>query len=213
MKDMSLEKKSVTVKKFNIKDYMPLIETVVKVEIKKFNVSHLIEYSELINLGIQVIHTLSKTSNMEAFNNAYLSTAIKWAIRNEVRRRYKWYSLKTKSVKIDEDNHDEIREAVYKTILSVDEMADAENPTIIKDERKTPDENVEFSELSAILKEAINKLPPREKELVECKFFKDKKLREISDEYGVSQSRASRIIQSGLNKIKKELQSIKFEAF
>ena len=36
---MSLEKKSVTVKKFNIKDYMPLIETVVKVEIKKFNVS------------------------------------------------------------------------------------------------------------------------------------------------------------------------------
>lgn len=213
MKDMSLEKKSVTAKKFNIKDYMPLIETVVKVEIKKFNVSHLIEYSELINIGIQVIHTLSKTSNMEAFNSAYLSTAIKWAIRNEVRRRYKWYSLKTKAIKIDEDNNEEIREAVYKTILSVDEMAEAENPTIIKDDRRTPAENVEFSELSAVLKEAISKLPPREKELVESKFFKDKKLREISDEYGISQSRVSRIIQSGLNKIKKELQSINFEAF
>ena len=76
-----------------------------------------------------------------------------------------------------------------------------------------PDENVEFSELREVLKEAINKLPPREKELVEAKFFKDKKLREISDEYGISQSRVSRIIQSGLNKMKKELQSIKFEAF
>ena len=192
---------------------MPLIETVVKVEIKKFNVPHLIEYSELLNIGIQVIHTLAKTSNMEAFNSSYLSTAIKWAIRNEIRRRYKWYTLKTKSIKIDEENHDEIREAVYKTILSVDEMADAENPTLIKDDRKTPAESAEFAELRATLKEAINKLPPREKELVEAKFFKDKKLREISDEYGISQSRVSRIIQSGLNKLKKELQSIKFEAF
>ena len=210
---MSLEKQSATVQKFNIKDYMPLIETVVKVEIKKFNVPHLIEYSELLNIGIQVIHTLAKTSNMEAFNSSYLSTAIKWAIRNEIRRRYKWYTLKTKSIKIDEENHDEIREAVYKTILSVDEMADAENPTLIKDDRKTPAESAEFAELRAVLKEAINKLPPREKELVEAKFFKDKKLREISDEYGISQSRVSRIIQSGLNKLKKELQSIKFEAF
>lgn len=210
---MSLEKKSATIKKFNIKEYMPLIETVVKVEIKKFNVPHLIEYSELINIGIQVIHTLAKTSNIEAFNSSYLSTAIKWAIRNEIRRRYKWYTLKTKSAKMDDESHNELREAVYKTILSVDEMAEAENPTIIKDTRKTPAESVEFAELRAVLTEAISKLPQREKELVSAKFFKDKKLREISEEYGISQSRVSRIIQSGLNKLKKELQSIKFEAF
>jgi len=209
---MSLEKKSATIK-FNIKDYMPLIETVVKVEIKKFSVPHLIDYPELINIGIQVMHTMAKTSNLEAFNNAYISTAIKWAIRNEVRRRYKWYSLKTNSMKLDEEGQDEIREAVYKTILSVDEMAEAENPTIIKDTRQTPAESAEFAELRLVLKEAITKLPPREKELVEAKFFKDKKLREISDEYGISQSRVSRIIQSGLNRLKKELQSIKFEAF
>ena len=208
---MSLEKKSATIKKFNIKDYMPLIETVVKVEIKKFNVPHLIEYSELVNIGIQVIHTLAKSSNMEAFNSSYLSTAIKWAIRNEVRRRYKWYTLKTKNVKLDEENQNEIREAVYKTILSVDELADAENPTIIKDDKMTPSENAELAELRGVLKDAINKLPPREKELVESKFFRDKKLREISEEYGISQSRVSRIIQSGLNKLKKELQRQNFE--
>ncbi|MBQ2871368.1 sigma-70 family RNA polymerase sigma factor [bacterium] len=207
---MSLNNKSAAIK-FNIKDYMQLIETVVKVEIKKFNVPHLIEYSELINIGIQVIHTLAKTSNMEAFNSSYLSTAIKWAIRNEIRRRYKWYTLKTKAVKLDEDNQNEIREAVYKTILSVDELADAENPTIIKDEKRTPAENAELAELRAVLKVAIDKLPPREKELVESKFFRDKKLREISEEYGISQSRVSRIIQSGLNKLKRELQKQNFE--
>lgn len=207
---MGQDKKSATLQKFNIKDYMPLIETVVKVEIKKFNVPHLVDYAELINIGIQVIHTLAKTSNMDAYNNSYLSTAIKWAIRNEIRRRYKWYTLKTKSVKLDEESHNEVREAVYRTILSVDELADAENPTIIRDDKRTPAENVEFSELSAVLKEAISKLPPREKELVECKFFKEKKLREISDEYGISQSRVSRIIQSGLNRLKKELQNQNF---
>lgn len=189
---------------------MPLIETVVKVEVKKFSVPHLIEYAELLNIGIQVIHTLAKTSNIEAFNSSYLSTAIKWAIRNEIRRRYKWYTLKTKSIKLDEENHNEIREAVYKTILSVDELADAENPTIIRDERKTPSENVEFFELRDILTEAVQKLPPREKELIESKFFKEKKLREISEEYGISQSRVSRIIQSALNKLKKELQNQHF---
>ena len=108
---MSLDNKNVAVAKFNIKDYMQLIETVVKVEIKKFNVPHLIEYSELVNIGIQVIHTLAKSSNMEAFNSSYLSTAIKWAIRNEVRRRYKWYTLKTKNVKLDEENQNESDES------------------------------------------------------------------------------------------------------
>ena len=203
---MGSDKKTATIQKFNIKDYMPLIETVVKVEIKKFNVPHLIDYTELVNIGIQVVHTLAKTSNMEAFNSSYISTAIKWAIRNEVRRRYKWYTLKTQKVTIDEEQHDEIREAVYKTILSVDELAEAENPTIIKDTRRTPYENAELAEIGHILREAIEKLPPREKELLESRFFKEKKLREIADEFGISQSRISRIIQSGLNRLKKELQ-------
>lgn len=207
---MNTEKKSATLQKFNIKAYMPLIETVVKVEIKKFNVSNLVEYSELVNIGIQVVHALAKTSDMEQFNSSYISTAIKWAIRNEVRRRYKWYTLKTRQVSISDDDNGEIREAVYKTILSVDELAEAENPTIVKDTKRTPAENAELSELSAVLKDAVQKLPPREKELLENRFFKEKKLREISDEYGISQSRISRIIQSGLNKLKKELQNRDF---
>ncbi len=196
------------VNKFNIKDYQELIDTLAKVEYKKLSSKHLIDYSELVNIGTQVIYKLCSTSEPGQYNKSYLSTAIKWAIRNEARRRYKWYVLKNKqenTVLVDEESQSNIREAVYKTILSVDEMAEAENPTQIRDTKRNPEETVLFSELSDHIKAAIKNLPPRERELIECKFFNDKKLKEISEEFNLSPSRISRIIQSGLNRIRKEL--------
>lgn len=202
---MSVEKKNTY--KFNIKDYQELIDTLAKVEYKKLSSKHLIDFSELINIGTQVIHKLCANSEPDKYNKSYLSTAIKWAIRNEVRRRYKWYVLKNQqeNAVIDEENQCSIREAVYKTILSVDEMAEGDNPTQIRDFKRNPEETILFSELSESIKQAIKNLPPRERELIECKFFNDKKLREISEEFNLSPSRISRIIQSGLNKIRKEL--------
>ena len=82
--------------KINLRDYKDLIEMIAKVEYQKFSSSHLIELSELINIGNHTLYILFKNNNPESFNNTYLSTAIKWAVRNEVRRRYKWYSLKNK---------------------------------------------------------------------------------------------------------------------
>ena len=203
---MSLNTES-TSKKFNIKDYMELIETLAKVEYKKLSSNHLIDFSELINIGTQVVHKLCANAKEDAYNKSYISTAIKWAIRNEVRRRYKWYVLKNKKDTnyFSEENQGAVREAVYKTILSIDEMAEGESPTQIKDFKRNPEEKVVFRELSESIKEAIKKLPQRERELIECKFYKDKKLREISDEFNLSPSRISRIIQAGLNKVRKEL--------
>lgn len=194
-------------KKFNIKDYLELIETLAKVEYKKLSSNHLMDYMELVNIGTQVVHKLCANAKQDAYNKSYISTAIKWAIRNEVRRRYKWYVLKNKkeSDLFSDENPNAVREAVYKTILSIDEMAEGESPTQIKDIKRTPEEKIVFRELSESIKEAIKKLPQRERELIECKFYKDKKLREISDEFSLSPSRISRIIQAGLNKIKKDL--------
>ena len=189
-----------------LKEYNELIETIAKIEFKKLSSSYLIDYVELVNIGIQVIHNLCTNSDISNYNNSYISTAIKWAIRNEVRRRYKWYSQKTKKDILTENDMNDIREAVYKTILSIDEMAEAENPTQIKDDSKTPEEWVVFNEMSAAIKEAMKKLPARERDLIEAKFFQDKKLRELSDDFNISPSRISRIIQSGLNKIRKELE-------
>jgi len=190
--------------KVNLKDYKDLIETIAKVEFQKFSTSHLIDLPELINIGNHTLYILFKNRTPEDFNNTYLATAIKWAIRNEVRRRYKWYSLKNRQ-QILKDEDENIREEVYKTILSIDEMQDAEVPTQIKADDKTPEESIELSELKAEIIESMKKLPQRERELIEYKFFKDKKLREIAEEFNISQSRISRIIQSGLDKIKRDL--------
>jgi RNA polymerase sigma factor (sigma-70 family) len=99
----------------------------------------------------------------------------------------------------------ELREAVYKTILSIDELSEAENPTQVRDDRQTPEESVEFLELKREIVDAIKKLPQRERDLIEAKFFQDKKLKDLSIEFNISPSRISRIIQSGLNKVRNEL--------
>ena len=118
-----------------------------------------------------------------------------------MRRRYKWYTMKNS----DNVDQEKVKDAVYKTILSIDEMADAENPTLIKDNDRTPEEKAELLELKHRIKEVMKKLPQREQDLIEAKYFYDKKLKEIAEEFNISQSRISRIIQNGLDKIKKEL--------
>ena len=199
-----------------IKEYIELIEKVAKVEQRRIP-SHMVEYEELVSIGTIAIQTMIKgktEQQLARYNNAYIATAVRWAIRNELRHRYKWYTLKNKKqeeTEFDEDGeiieHDpvEIRAEVYKNILSIDELQDAEVPTQIKSEDKNPEESIVFSELKKEILVSMEKLPPREKEFIECKFFKDKKLREIADEFNISQSRISRIIQSGLDKIKKDL--------
>ncbi len=198
----------MSVQDAKLREYKDFIEIIAKVEYQKFSNSHLIELPELINIGTHALYILFKNNDSQTYNNTYLSTAIKWAIRNEVRRRYKWYTLKNTSTE-EETNEDndpvEIRAEVYKNILSIDEMQDAEVPTQIKSEERNPEESIVFSELKAGILVAMQKLPPREKEFIEYKFFKDKKLREIADEFKISQSRISRIIQTGLDRIKKDL--------
>ena len=186
---------------FNLKEYTNLIETVSKVEFSKVSSYGLIEYPEIVNLATHTVYIILNNKNPNLYNNAYLTKAIKWAIRNEIRRRYKWYSLKNSQP----TNNEEIREVVYKSILSVEEMADAENPVIIKDNSQTPEEQAEFDELKNRIIRAIHKLPERERGLVEAKFFQDKKLKDISIEFNISQSRISRIIQNALDKVRREL--------
>lgn len=195
-----------------LREYKDLIEIIAKVEYQKFSSSSLVELPELINIGTHALYILFKNNPPEHYNNTYLSTAIKWAIRNEVRRRYKWYTMKNKpdeDLSNDNKNQDndpvEMRAEVYKNILSIDALQDAEVPTQIKSHDKSPEENIVFSELKNGILESMQKLPPREKEFIECKFLQDKKLREIAAEYNISQSRISRIIQSGLDRIKKDL--------
>lgn len=201
MSNVAKEEKSVNNKEINLKEYTNLIETVSKVEFSKVSSYGLIEYPEIVNLATHTIYLVLKNGSAALYNNAYLTKAIKWEIRNEIRRRYRWYTLKNNQPV----NNSEIRETVYKSILSVEAMAEAENPIIVKDTSMTPPEQAEYSELKERIIAAIKRLPEREQALVEAKFFHDKKLKEISVEFDISQSRISRIIQNALKKVHKEL--------
>ena len=188
----------------NLRKYSDLINKIAKVEYRSLGTQYLVEFEELVNIGYQTINILKTQKDFNTYNESYLLTAIKWAIRNELRNRYRWYGVR-QNKPLTEDESNELREAIYKTILSTDELLDSERTFEVKDIRKNPEENCEFSMLSNSIKNAVMTLPKRERELIESKFFKEKKLHELSDEFSISPSRISRIIKSGLDKIKDEL--------
>ena len=199
-----LKTKEKVLKDSHLRKYSELINKIAKVEYKTLAMHHLIEYDELVNIGFQTINVLLGQSNFPTYTESYISTAIKWAIRNELRSRYRWYGVR-QNRELTEEEHNELRDAIYKSILSTDEMYDSEKTFEVKDIRKTPEENCEFIMMTNAIKAAITSLPRRERELIESKFYSEKKLQELSDEFSISPSRISRIIKSGLDKVKDEL--------
>lgn len=201
-----------------IREYIEIIEKVSKVEQRRIP-SHMIEYEELVSIGIIAVQAMIKnktTEQLEKYNSSYIATAVRWAIRNELRNRYKWYSLKHK--KDDSDSEDDssngidlspakVREAVYETILSIDSLADAasdnESPfDFIKDTAALPDEKIEIGEISKMIREAISTLPPKERTVVEYRFYRNMQVKDIAIQVGLSSSRITRIVQGSLHHIR-----------
>ena len=207
-----------------LKDYIDIIQKVAKVEYRRIP-SHMVECEELVSIGIIAIQALIKNKTdeqLEKYNSSYIATAVRWAIRNELRNRYKWYSLKHANVGDEEGGEDsgdeddrtitpgKVREAIYETILSIDSLAaaasDNESPfDFIKDPKALPDEKAEISELSRVIKEAISKLPQKERTIIEYRFYRNMQVKEIADVVGLSSSRITRIIQGSLNTVREYL--------
>lgn len=207
-----------------IKDYIDIIQKVARVEYRRVP-NHMIECEELVSIGIIAIQTLISGKSDEQlahYNSSYIATAVRWAIRNELRNRYKWYTLKHKAEDGEEGIEDQdgstldispnrVREAVYETILSIDSIASASSDTdspfdFIKDTGALPDEKAEISELGKLVKEAISKLPQKDRVIVEYRFYRNMQVKQIAAQVGLSSSRITRIVQSALNQIREYLQ-------
>lgn len=200
-----------------IREYIEIIEKVSKVEQRRIP-SHMIEYEELVSIGIIAIQSMikNKTSEqLEKYNNSYIATAVRWAIRNELRSRFKWYSLKHKKDASGEDENSDgidlspgkVKESIYQTILSIDSLADAasdnESPfDFVKDPSALPDEKIEISEISKMIREAIATLPPKERTVVEYRFYRNMQVKDIATQVGLSSSRITRIVQGSLHHIR-----------
>lgn len=213
-----------------VKQYIGVVQKIARIEHRRIP-NHMIEYEELVSIGILAVQSLIKGKTDEQlahYNDAYIGTAVKWAIRNELRHRYKWYTLKHKKEEGEDDyvsepsDNDEsmgfaispakVREAVYETILSIDGLAAAATDNaspfdFIKDTAALPDEQAEIVEMSKLIKQAIAKLPQKERTVVEYRFYRNMQAKDIANMIGLSPSRITRIIQFSLNQIREYLKS------
>lgn len=207
--------------KTNLQHYIDIVQKVARVEHRRIP-AHMVEYEELLSIGIIAIQVMIKNKTPEQlakYNAAYIATAVRWAIRNELRIRYKLYSLKHKA----EDEYDQeeavegmdmkqakVREAIYETVLSIDSLAasasDNDSPfDFIKDTHAMPDENAEISEMGKMIRTAISKLPPKERTVVEYRFYRNMQVKDIAQQIGLSPSRVTRIVQASLNTVREYL--------
>ena len=209
--------------KNKLQEYIDIVQKVARVEHRRIP-SHMVEYEELLSIGIIAVQVMNKNKTpeqLEKYNAAYIATAVRWAIRNELRIRYKWYSLKHKAEgEYDEEEAVEgmdmqqakVREAVYETILSIDGLAaaasDNDSPfDFVKDPHALPDENAEITEMGRMIREAIAKLPPKERTVVEYRFYRNMQVKDIAKQVGLSSSRVTRIVQASLNTVREYLNS------
>lgn len=206
-----------------IKEYIEIVEKVAKVEQRRIP-SHMVDFEELVSIGIIAVQAMIKNKTpeqLEKYNSSYIGTAVRWAIRNELRNRYKWYSLKhTKAATEEETSSTEssdldvspgkVREAIYETILSIDSIAAASSDNdspfdFIKDPHAMPDEKAEISELGKAIREAIATLPQKDRLVVEYRFYRNMQVKEIAEQVGLSSSRITRIVQGALNHVREYL--------
>ncbi|MBS4759808.1 MAG: sigma-70 family RNA polymerase sigma factor [Clostridium sp.] len=203
-----------------IKEYISIVEKVAKIEHRRIP-SHMVDYEELVSIGIIAVQAMIKNKTeeqLEKYNSSYIGTAVRWAIRNELRNRYKWYSLKHTKTEDDSDSSDDsldvspgkVREAIYETILSIDSIAAASSDNdspfdFIKDPHALPDEKAEISELGKAIREAIATLPQKDRLVVEYRFYRNMQVKEIAEQVGLSSSRITRIVQSALNHVREYL--------
>jgi len=218
--------------KVNITKYLPLVERVAKVEYRRIP-SHMVDYEELVSIGAIAIQALLKNKTeeeIERLNTSYMATATRWAIRNELRSRYKWYTLKHAKGADEEETADgvpalggerdtqsniatanaptseTVREAIYETILSIESIQegnDGDAPyDFISDGSATPEESLEIVELGRAIKRAIESLPPKDRTIMEYRFYRNMQVKDIASMVGLSSSRITGIVQASLNQVR-----------
>jgi RNA polymerase sigma factor (sigma-70 family) len=213
----------------NITKYLPLVERVAKVEYRRIP-SHMVDYEELVSIGAIAIQALLKNKTeeeIERLNTSYMATATRWAIRNELRSRYKWYTLKhAKSPEEDNDGErsgasggqggetpegesaapETVREAIYETILSIESIQEGTDGDasyeFISDGSATPEESLEIVELGRAIKKAIESLPTKDRTIMEYRFYRNMQVKDIAALVGLSSSRITRIVQASLNQVR-----------
>lgn len=196
---------NANVNKEALDTYINIVKNVSKAEMQNVPSSLGLEYEELVSIGVIAIQVLIKNKTLEqlkSYNSAYIATAVRWAIQNELSIRYKTYEEAARKRKNeyqylalpDSINVQQLaaRESIYQTVLAIDTM---------------DKENEELTEMGDVIREYISRLPEKERIVMELRFYKNRELREIAQEVNKTLPEVAETIISSLNRIKEKLHS------
>ncbi len=153
------------------------------------------DLEDLISIGS--VGLIKAINSFKADKNIKIATYASKCIENEILMYLRKISKYKKEISFDEP-------------LNIDSDGNELNLNdLVPTEREIPQESLEYEGEKNALWQIINKLPPREKEIMVMRFGlygnEEKTQKEVADNMGISQSYISRLEKKILNRIKKEM--------
>ena len=119
------ETRKIQLSKEQLQDYVHIVQLVAGAEynLSEYTNSSLlfIDYEEFVSIGIIAVQVLINNitpEQLEKYSIFYIATAVRWAIRNELRIRYNWYKLHSLDrLSDDERMIDEINSELQKLMV------------------------------------------------------------------------------------------------
>lgn len=112
-----------------------------------------VEYEELVSIGIITVQAVIKgktIEQLEKYDDKYMSTVVKWSIRNELRHRYEWYAWLTGNyLKDDEEriyNKEDKQYYLRNFVAIIQRVAQL----YYDNQNDDPDYYIEYEELVAV---------------------------------------------------------------
>lgn len=189
--------------KSKLQHYIDIVQAVARME--HSNIKNLsVEYEELLSIGIIAIQVMIKNKTEEQlsrYNDIYIATAVQWAIRNEMKIRYKEY--KSKDVVISDDpNYDDfkqfsVRVNVYRVVGDLYNFKDRIEDSSFKEV---------ILNYANLIREQIESITTDDdREVINDVIFSEKTIDDIAKERKMSYHETVVKVSSILDEIKKGL--------
>lgn len=191
------------VDKSKLQHYIDIIQAVARMEhsnIKNLNV----EYEELLSIGIIAIQVMIKNKTEEQlsrYNDIYIATAVQWAIRNEMKIRYKEYESKDVVISDDPNYNDfkqfSVRVNIYRVVGDLYNFKDRIEESSFKE--------VILNYANLIRKQIESITTDDDREIINDVIFSEKTIDDIAKERKMSYHETVVKVSLILDEIKKGL--------
>lgn len=190
-----------------------------------------VPYDELLSIGIiaaQVILRNKSPEQLKKYNIAYIATAMRWGMRNELKIRYPWYFLIADSEVSSFDPEAEkkysdgdldpqkimVRIAIYRTLIELSQIEPGSVPDhdisvggFKRDNAYIMANNAELHAVTDAIREAARELDGEMKECCGYLLSKDFKRKELEHLFSVKD------INATLNYIKQKINNLGYNGY